>query len=223
MKFDLALPIAAVVLGGAFAAAQAPKAPGSQDVKIAPVTTGLLKGSLSFRLAEDQDRAELVYAKDRRALFFSVARGSMAANASNVPIADKLRLLKPLLTRFFADEGHESEYEFAIANYVELGPRVALAAATSSQWDVNRGQPFSGGADQFVKHLLDSRNLFPELADLLGESGYSVKIADVEQVIVEPLRSCEASTELKPSGRTKGSEKVPCSMSIRFLLSRKER
>ncbi|HTR35611.1 MAG TPA: hypothetical protein VMH80_06900 [Bryobacteraceae bacterium] len=208
------------------AAAQqsAPINPGSDDVvRVATVASGIRKGSTSFSLVHQQDKAYLIYARDHQSLFFSVARGSLAPTASNMPIAEKIGLLRPLLKKLLEVEGRSSRYSLGFGNYWELGSRVAAEAIRSGQWDARNGRPASGSADELVKKFLNQGNLYPELADVVNELGYGITVSDVEHVIVEPLQQCDASLEGKPPGKVTGTDKVPCSMSIRFLMLRKEK
>jgi hypothetical protein len=206
-------------------AAQRPessKPVGAEAVNVTSVTTGLRKGSVSFSLVHGEEKAELIYTPDRRALFFSVAQGSSPPAASSIPAADKVRLLRAILEKVFDVEGRAEEYAFAFENYSEVGPRVAEAAIRSGGWDARGGRPVAGSADQFVKNLLNDRNLYSEFADLAGEFGYAVEVTDVENVIVEPAQKCDASPKGNNPAKVRGAGKVPCSMSIRFSIFRKE-
>lgn len=197
-----------------------PKQEKSETIKITIVTTGIRKGSTSFSLIQDSDKADLIYAHDNSALFFSVAHGSQAPAASDISLTKKLGLLRLLLRRFFEVEGGAENYEFAFANYREIGPRVAEAALSSDGWDARNGRPITGDTNEFVKSLLNQRNLYPELVQVVAEFGYAISVMEVEHVIVEPARDCQVSTVAKRSSAH--VDKLPCSMSIRFAIQRKK-
>jgi hypothetical protein len=217
MHLALSISAALAIATGCNTARQSePVAP--EAVKVTKVTTGLRKGGISFSVERWQEKGTLIYIQDRQALLFNVALQSTTAAGCDVSIADKIALLKPLLKKFFEVQGRADGYAFAFADDSELELRIVSAALRSGGWDTHAGRPNNESAAQFLKGLLTTPTLYPELANVIHDFGYTIKATDVDHVMVESAGQCDALVKGGNPSNIESTAKVPCSMSVRYTM-----
>ena len=133
-------------------------------------------------------------------------------------MAKRLEILKPLVEQAFQEHGRLQEYIVTVGGYPELRTRLAVAAAASGKWNMTSGKPRAGHAGAFVKDLLTSRKLYPELDSFFDPFGYGVSVSSVEEVML--CRRDEFKSEAAASFKTgmRPESLLPCGASIVFRI-----
>lgn len=138
--------------------------------------------------------------------------------APPVSMAKRLEILKPLVEQAFREHGRLQEYTVTVGGYSELRTRLAVAAASSGKWKMTSGKPRTGHAGAFVKELLASKKLYPELDSFFDSFGYGVSVSSVEEVML--CRWDEIKPEVaEPFGPDMRPEfLLPCGASVVFRI-----
>ena len=184
------------------------------------VTEGSRKGELLLRLAHGEVKAELGWDKKDEILRFEATRGTLSAADSNVPIQEKLGLLRLLLGRLFQESDLPDTFTFIINYLSELNSRLVEASAESKAWDKTKGRPFSGTTNRFVKDLMNERHLYVDLEKVFEGVGYSVAVSDVENVLVEEVRNMKDTGSVSLRNKLLPREKLPTTASLYFAVKR---
>jgi hypothetical protein len=151
---------------------------------------------------------------------------SVAAEGKAPPLSmtRRLEILKPLVEQAFREHGRLPAYTVTVGAYPELKARLAVAAASSGKWSLASGKPKTGNAGAFVKELLASEKLYPELESFFDSFGYGVSISSVEEVMLchwKEIKS-EATSPRQPDIRAESL--LPCGASLVFrILKRQEK
>jgi hypothetical protein len=141
---------------------------------------------------------------------------SQAAPAS---MRQRLEMLRPLVNQAFDEHGRKRMYAVTVGEYPELKARIAAAAACSGKWNMTSGKPKAGSAGVFVRELLESQKLYPELESFFGSMGYAVSVSSVEEIMLCPWAEIkrEASPPCRP--HIPSGSQAPCGASIVFRIS----
>ncbi len=103
------------------------------------------------------------------------------------------------------------------ARDLTLPLRLALAAKRAADWDAVRGRPRGGDINGWVRKLANENSIYAELSPVFRESGFEIRLAAVEKVLVQRARSLPFFERLREAG-TRPEEKVPFDCQAWFSL-----
>ena len=86
--------------------------------------------------------------------------------------------------------------------------RLALAAKRSADWDPVRGAPRGGDINGWVRRLANENMIYDELRPIFRESGFEIRLAAVEKVLVMKAKLLPFYKKLREAG-TRPEDKVP--------------
>lgn len=97
----------------------------------------------------------------------------------------------------------------------EFASRLAQAASKSSDWNGSKGRPVrkASGLNAFVVDTLNESGAFRELDEAFAQRGLSLRVKDVEKVIV---------SNKEPTTGKKMAEKLPIDCIVTFSVSHGE-
>jgi hypothetical protein len=198
-----------------------PRVPLSPPITVLSSTQGITRGETVYRMADGPNEGILRYDETGKTLRFSFRHNSGRPAEPGVPIERKMALLRQLLERFFADRGRAESYSFGIGGYREMGPRLAAAAARSSLWDSETGRPRRGSLPEAVTRLFNESRAYSELARLVEELGYELRVSAVEKVVVVRVRDLDESTRASLGMGVPPDARLPFSAETYFTMERK--
>ena len=82
---------------------------------------------------------------------------------------------------------YTSLYLGRLIDYPWLCEHLALTAYNDPRWDKKKGKPVSMGLHPYVSSVLSTREVLSQFEEALGDSGYTVRAASVEKVLVGRL------------------------------------
>ena len=94
------------------------------------------------------------------------------------------------------------------ARDLTLPVRLALAAKREADWDPRRGMPRGGDINGWVRNLANERLIFAELIPVFRESGFDIRVAAVEKVLVMKAKLLPFFERLREAG-TQPDDGVP--------------
>jgi hypothetical protein len=194
--------------------------PDAEVIQKEYVTEGSRKGELLLRLAHGEVKADLGWDRKDQVLRFEATRGTLGAADSNVSIQEKLGLLRLLLARLPQETDLPDAFTFITDYLSELNLRLAEASALAKAWDKTNGRPFSGSTNRFVKDLMNERHLYVDLEKVFERAGYSVTVSDVENVLVEEVRSMKDPGFASVRHKLLPRQKLPTTASLYFAVKR---
>jgi hypothetical protein len=131
----------------------------------------------------------------------------------------RLEIGAPLLQEELGGDAPKHEWELAVGEYPELGPRIAAAAACSSDWDPRTGAPRSGEPGAALAKLLRDDGMTREVGDAVRRLGYRSVVASADAVVLCRWNEIDVSAG-EPSCRPtlQPTSLVPCGGSLLFRL-----
>jgi hypothetical protein len=101
---------------------------------------------------------------------------------------------------------------------LQMAQRLALAAFRSSQWDRRSGKPRTGNINLFVRQLLNSTEIYPELDELFSRFNKKIGVSDVEKVLVTTAEKLPFYKALHAQGIST-KDKLPFDAMVWFSIS----
>jgi hypothetical protein len=195
---------------------------GFRNVVVTTVPAGIWKGFMLFKMSCGRGTGELFFNRHSNLLRYVIGRGSQRAfDAASIPTSVRSKMFRILLERMFEVAGRRPVYFFATSSFPEIGARLAAAAAESSSWDREAGRPRNVTINDFARRLMNEKQTYPELANVLDSLGYSLQVNATEEIIV--LRVDRMSAEDKAFIKVPllPSDKLPVSTATYFRIERR--
>lgn len=213
----------ALLLLSPFVAVFADDQPRASDVRREmPKVGSVFRDDEDYTLTVGDVRAILGFRRDMQRLRFELSLGGHVEASASMAAARKMEFLRPLLERFFSDQGYGRHYTFAMNFYTELGARIADSAVHSKEWDRRTGRSIKAGDDFILKLLKQTTAPYIELSSTMQSFHYQLTIESIENRIVLPFRDFNSYEKKLMATRPDPNEKLPCGASIYFVLTKEK-
>lgn len=176
----------------------------------------VMRDDFLYSLTQGDVRAVLGFRSDGRRIRFEVSKNGNVPASADMAAARKMEFLKPLLQRFFAEQGRAAGYTFVMNYYTEMGTRMADEAVRSKEWDVRAGRAVKSGNDFVLTLLKRSSAPYAELAATAEALHYSVTVGSIENRIVLPFREFSSYEKTLMTTTPGPGDKLPCGASVFF-------
>jgi len=183
-----------------------------------PAASNIFKENVTYSLVDGNWRAELGFRSTDLHLRFEMSQNGKVEASAELPVARKMEFLRPLLERFFEEQGYQPRYGFSMNFYTEMGTRLADAAVQSKDWDTRTGRTYNRGIDFILQFLTHSVSAYSELASVVGSFHYRIRVESIENRIVLPVREFSRYEKTLLTTNPKPGDQLPCGASVFFTL-----
>jgi len=191
----------------------------SSDVRReTPQPGSVFRDDVVYTLKDGDLQVELGFRRSDERLRFQLLRNGKAEASANIAAARKMDYLRPLLKRFFEEQGSGARYNFSMNFYTEIGARIADAAARSRDWNLRTGKSVRAGDDFTLRILKQSSFPYKELASTLESFQYKVAVDSIENRIVLPYENLTSYEKALMTTTPNPRDKLPCGASVYFVF-----
>lgn len=142
--------------------------------------------------------------------------------SGSLSLIEQIPIIDTLLYTIFNDSSVENTFRTLTWGRLNdhknhdytLAKRLSLIAYRSKRWNLSKGMPYTGNANNFV--IDNAKNFAPEIDSLLTKYNYKVKSISVEKVLVGYAEELPFWDELKESVNPRDRLPFDCQLWFNF-------